>query len=90
MIISSFLLFSCSEKDEDVSNVDIAPVLISSDPFDGEDNILKGERIITLVFNQNITLSNRDNININGGTIKRAEAIFKKLTIKVTLNEDKE
>ena len=48
MIISSFLLFSCSEKDEDVSNVDIAPVLISSDPFDGEDNILKGERIINI------------------------------------------
>ncbi len=90
MIISSFLLFSCSEKDEDVSNVDIAPVLISSDPFDGEDNILKGERIITLVFNQNITLSNRDNININGGTIKSADAIFKKLTIEVTLNEDTE
>ena len=91
MIISIFLLFSCEDKKDDEEVIlNDAPGLVSSDPYDGEINIMRGSKTITLTFDQNIILTNSDNIKLNDEKVIKAEALYKKLTIETILDEGKE
>lgn len=77
---------SCSKDGEDRDNIVLQkPIVVSTSITNEADNVVVGEQIITITFDQNIILSNANNIQLNGGTVKQASVAFKELRIYVDL-----
>lgn len=83
--IVSFML-SCSEDDGAVDGGILQkPKVVSSSIVDGAEDVVSGAQTITFTFDQNITLGNNSNIQLNGTAVQQAGAAFKELRILVEL-----
>ncbi|KAA6341533.1 Mannan Endo-1 4-beta-mannosidase, partial [termite gut metagenome] len=83
-----FIIYSCSSDDINlVVKEDEAPILLSSTPADGANNLSDGEITIILTYDQNITLLTPHEITLNGEKVVSATAAFQELRIKVILQK---
>ncbi|MDR2859603.1 MAG: Ig-like domain-containing protein, partial [Mediterranea sp.] len=79
--------FACSSKEDDKIIEDEAPILLSSTPADGANNLSDGEITIILTYDQNIILLTPHEITLNGEKVVDATAAFQELRIKVILQK---
>lgn len=63
------------------------PVLTTSLPADGSENVNVGEQQLLLIFDQNIVLGNKDAVRLNDKEVVTASAAFKELKVTVILEE---
>ncbi|MCU4177245.1 glycosyl hydrolase [Carboxylicivirga sp. N1Y90] len=80
------LVFACSKSDGNAV-VDTDPPEFVSCSFQDAINVNKGDVSIEIIFNQNVILLKPHGITLNDVQVNAAMAAYKKLTIKVTLEE---
>jgi mannan endo-1,4-beta-mannosidase len=87
--ISQFLLFGCANS-EPLSENTTAPLLLTSSIINGAQDVSYGLQAISLTFDQNIILADKDAVLLNGEKLANVEAAFKELKINVQLLQSTE
>ena len=88
LLLSFLLLFpflSCSDAKVSDPILGSKPTLFSTSITNGDQNVAYGTKTITLTFDQNIVLTNKDAVLLNGQKIAQISAAFKELTFSVEL-----
>lgn len=83
-----FLFLSCGKEENGGQFEPEKPLLLSSDPSEGADDVPWGERTIVLTYDQNVVLVTPKAITLNGEPVESANAYLKKVTIKISLEKE--
>lgn len=81
-----FIIFSCA-KSEVNGVVDTNPPEFVSCTYQSAKDVDEGEANVEIIYNQNIVLQKPHGITLNDLPVGSASAAFKKLTVKLTLEE---
>ena len=81
------LLVGCGRNENGTTFELEKPKLVASVPAEGGADVVEGEQVLLLTFDQNIVLSTPHQISLNGKEVTKAVAAYKELKVIVQLEE---